>query len=267
MDRSNPRRCLNSDILIGRLRHRSPHRERPLVLPRALPAGLFFWTPACSRACQGPVEGALSAAVCGTPSLWRGRRPGRVPPQADAGSTTAMRRTPNHDGPRSGKVIVCTSACLKRGGLAQQPAPVKVRLRRITCDYARPFPPDGQAPEWWQRLKNAFGTASSEFVDASLQQFITGARLPYSGISEVAVNASLAFIEEKSHGTRSNALWCSKWPAPMGPPWRCYAGLAGATASSEMWPRSSRPAAEAITRRPNRGPAAPTERRLAVCPG
>jgi putative ABC transport system substrate-binding protein len=75
------------------------------------------------------------------------------------------------------------------------PAPVKVRLRRITCDYARPYPPDGQAREWWQRLKNAFGTASSEFVDASLQQLITGARLPYSGISEVAVNASIAFIE------------------------------------------------------------------------
>jgi hypothetical protein len=58
-----------------------------------------------------------------------------------------------------------------------------------------PYPPDGQAREWWQRLKNAFGTTSSAFVDASLQQLIAAARLPNSGISETAVNASLAFIE------------------------------------------------------------------------
>jgi hypothetical protein len=44
-------------------------------------------------------------------------------------------------------------------------------------------------------LKNALGTSSSHFVDASLQQLIAAARLPNSGISEVAVNASLAFIE------------------------------------------------------------------------
>jgi hypothetical protein len=41
----------------------------------------------------------------------------------------------------------------------------------------------------------AFGTSSSHFVDASLQQLIAAARLPLSGISEIAVNASLAFIE------------------------------------------------------------------------
>jgi hypothetical protein len=75
------------------------------------------------------------------------------------------------------------------------PTPVRVRLRRINCDYARPYPPDGQAREWWQRLKNAFGSSSSVFVDASLVQLIAAARLPGSGISEIAVNASLAFIE------------------------------------------------------------------------
>jgi hypothetical protein len=74
-------------------------------------------------------------------------------------------------------------------------ASVKVRLRQINSDYARPYPPDGQAREWWLRLKNAFGTASSEFVGAFLQQLIAAARLPNSGISEIAVNASLAFIE------------------------------------------------------------------------
>ena len=55
--------------------------------------------------------------------------------------------------------------------------------------------PDGQTREWWHRLKNAFGTASSAFVGASLQHLIAAARLPNSGISEIAVNASLAFIE------------------------------------------------------------------------
>jgi hypothetical protein len=74
-------------------------------------------------------------------------------------------------------------------------APVRVRLRRINCSYARPYPPDGQAREWWQRLKNARGTASSAFVEASLHQLVAAARLPCSGISEIAVNASLAFIE------------------------------------------------------------------------
>jgi hypothetical protein len=75
------------------------------------------------------------------------------------------------------------------------PAPAKVRLKRVNCNQAIPYPPDGQGREWWQRLRDAFGTASSAFVGASLQQLIAAARLPNSGISEIAVNASLAFIE------------------------------------------------------------------------
>ncbi len=43
--------------------------------------------------------------------------------------------------------------------------------------------------------ERCFGTASSAFVAASLQQLIAAARLPGSGISETAVNATLAFIE------------------------------------------------------------------------
>ena len=74
-------------------------------------------------------------------------------------------------------------------------APVRVKLKRMGPDYARPYPPDGQAREWWQRLKNALGTSSSHFLDASLQQLIGAARLPGGGISEISVNASLAFIE------------------------------------------------------------------------
>jgi hypothetical protein len=67
------------------------------------------------------------------------------------------------------------------------PAPVRVSLKRVNCNEAIPYPRDGQAREWWHRLKTAFGTASSAFVAASLQQFIAAARLPGSGISETAV--------------------------------------------------------------------------------
>src|SRR5436309_13342758 len=72
---------------------------------------------------------------------------------------------------------------------------VRVKLKEVNYQHAIPYPPDGQAREWWQRLKNAFGTTSSAFVEASLYQLIAAARLPGSGICEIAVNASLAFIE------------------------------------------------------------------------
>src|SRR6184192_4713935 len=80
-------------------------------------------------------------------------------------------------------------------GTVKVPAPVRVKLKRVNCNHAIPYPPDGQAREWWQRLKDAFGTASSAFVEASLYQLIAAARLPGSGICEIAVNASLAFVE------------------------------------------------------------------------
>ena len=57
------------------------------------------------------------------------------------------------------------------------PAPVRVRLKRVNCDQAIPYPPDGQSREWWQRLKNAaLGTPSSAFVETSLHQLIAAAR-------------------------------------------------------------------------------------------
>ena len=43
--------------------------------------------------------------------------------------------------------------------------------------------------------EECLGTTSSAFVEASLYQVVAAARLPNSGISEVAVNATLAFIE------------------------------------------------------------------------
>ena len=87
------------------------------------------------------------------------------------------------------------SAAAASGAAGKVPAPVRVRLKRVNCDQAIPYPPDGQNREWWHRLKNAFGTASGAFVAASLQQLIAAARLPNSGICEIAVNASLALIE------------------------------------------------------------------------
>ena len=45
------------------------------------------------------------------------------------------------------------------------------------------------------KIENAFGTASSAFVDASRFQLIAAAGLPGSGISEIGVNAALALIE------------------------------------------------------------------------
>jgi len=46
-----------------------------------------------------------------------------------------------------------------------------------------------------KNTSTAFGTSSRAFVDASLFQLIAAARLPGSGISEIGVNAALAFIE------------------------------------------------------------------------
>ncbi len=73
--------------------------------------------------------------------------------------------------------------------------PVRVKLKRVTCDVADAYPPDGQQLEWWLRLKVALGTVSSDFVNAAIFQLQHAARLPGSGISEIAVNAALAFIE------------------------------------------------------------------------
>jgi hypothetical protein len=72
---------------------------------------------------------------------------------------------------------------------------VRVKLRRLNANQAQPYPPDGETGVWWGRLKNALGTCSDAFVDASLQQLQSAAQLPCSGISETALNAALAMIE------------------------------------------------------------------------
>jgi hypothetical protein len=84
--------------------------------------------------------------------------------------------------------------------LAERPnrkPPVRVKLARINCDMSRSLPPDGDHPEWLDRLKAALGTASVEFIDATLYQLQAAARLPNSGVSEIAVNSALAMIESE----------------------------------------------------------------------
>src|SRR6516165_7399465 len=68
-------------------------------------------------------------------------------------------------------------------------------LRPINCNCSKPYPPDGYNKIWWERLKAALGTSSSDFVDATLVQIQNAARLPCGGICEMSVNAVLAFIE------------------------------------------------------------------------
>jgi hypothetical protein len=86
-------------------------------------------------------------------------------------------------------------------------APVRVRLERISCDVAKSLPPDGNESQWSDRLQQALGTASPEFVTATLFQLQAAAKLPNSGLSEIAVNAALAMIEaEKPKGETECAI-------------------------------------------------------------
>ena len=72
----------------------------------------------------------------------------------------------------------------------------RVKLQRINCDYSKLVPPDGDDNKlWWDRLKAALGTTSSDFVNATLVQIQNASRLPCGGVSEIGVNAVLAFIE------------------------------------------------------------------------
>jgi len=71
----------------------------------------------------------------------------------------------------------------------------RVSLQRINCNYSKPYPPDGQESLWWERLKKALGTTSSDFVNATLVQIQNASRLPSGELSEISVNAVLALIE------------------------------------------------------------------------
>jgi hypothetical protein len=84
-----------------------------------------------------------------------------------------------------------------RPPVATKKASVRVKLERINCDVSKSLPPDGDRQIWIDRLKAALGTTSIEFVDATLFQLQAAARLPNSGVSEIAVNAALAMIESE----------------------------------------------------------------------
>src|SRR5260370_37872884 len=71
----------------------------------------------------------------------------------------------------------------------------RVSLRRVNCDFSKPYPPDGDEKRWWDRLKAALGTTSSDFVNATRLQTQYASRVPSGGISEMSVKAVLAFIE------------------------------------------------------------------------
>ena len=75
------------------------------------------------------------------------------------------------------------------------PRPVRVKLMRTGAYLEKAYPPDGDGKNWWQRLNKAFGTVSSDFVNASLLQIQAAARSPFGTISETAMNAALAMIE------------------------------------------------------------------------
>jgi hypothetical protein len=68
-------------------------------------------------------------------------------------------------------------------------------LSRPDAYAAQTHPPDGDTKIWWRRLNKAFGTVSSDFVNASLLQIQAAARSPFGTISETAMNAALAMIE------------------------------------------------------------------------
>jgi len=84
-----------------------------------------------------------------------------------------------------------------RPPLVTKRASVRVKLERMNCDASKSLPPDGDRQIWIDRLKAALGTTSMDFVEATLFQLQAAARLPNSGVSEIAVNAALSMIESE----------------------------------------------------------------------
>lgn len=107
----------------------------------------------------------------------------------------------------------------KKDQLAARPVPaskrpIRVKLRRVNCDYHVAYAPESMKRDWWARLKKALGTASPDFVAATLRQIEIASRLPYQGTSEVAVNAVLAIIEGAQP---RNEIGCCRRSASLRP--------------------------------------------------
>jgi hypothetical protein len=90
----------------------------------------------------------------------------------------------------TGTVAVSSTSLAKPPGRR-----TRIKLKRVNSDFSKPYPPDGDQRQWWDRLKAALGTTSSDFVNATLVQIQNASRMPSGGISETSVNAVLAFIE------------------------------------------------------------------------
>ena len=71
---------------------------------------------------------------------------------------------------------------------------MRVKFERINCDVSRSLPPDGDRSAWIDRLKTALGTASMEFVEATLYQLQVAARLPNSGASQPKSETKCAIV-------------------------------------------------------------------------
>ena len=130
---------------------------------------------------SGSTAGSLRASLIASPH-W-----------GHSGAVSGSFRTSIDLGEHEGHCIASAESIFASPLTVQFCSPTRRKARAFPVGSS--YPTDGQAPEWWHRLKTAFGTASGAFVAASLQQLIAAARLPGSGISETAVNASLAFIE------------------------------------------------------------------------
>jgi hypothetical protein len=108
---------------------------------------------------------------------------------------------------RKGGEGMSLNALPSRVPRVRKAAPVRVKLERINCDFGKLLPAEDDHPAWIEQLKGALGTASMAFVDATLIQLQAAARLPNSGVSEIAINAALAMIEsERPNGETECAI-------------------------------------------------------------
>jgi len=120
---------------------------------------------------------------------------------------------------RERKVTIRTDKAAILLATGNRPGPVRVKLRRLNANQAQAYPPDGETEAWWGRLKNALGTSSDAFVDASLRQLQSAAQLPYSFISETALKAALAMIDAAAPNNEVEASSTSILPdRPSEPP-------------------------------------------------
>jgi hypothetical protein len=110
----------------------------------------------------------------------------------------------------------------------------RVMLHRVSADIAKVYPAGGENKVWWTKLKQALGTQSSDFVNASLIQLQAANRLPCRGISETALTAALAMIEAAAQQHLvGEALNLPEFPDPE-------TAAAGGTGPVEGHPRSDR---------------------------